>query len=146
MSPQEHLHSPLSQTHQQPLQHHNVVRYTEEREIVNPKYQPGHDIKPVVVADKENGSPNGSTHTGRHYDTTDSGKLGTLVFKLRYLTDRSALVVNVVRCRGLPGRAAITSTGQANEEADGTGRTQTATDPYVKLQLLPEKQHKVKTR
>lgn len=30
---------------------------------------------------------------------------------------------------------------------DGSnGKTQTATDPYVKLQLLPEKQHKVKTR
>lgn len=158
LSPQEHLHSPLSHTHQQPLQHHNVVRYTEERENVNPKYQPGHDIKPVV-AEKENGfvavAINGSgVHTGNggpaggHVDETDSGKLGTLVFKLRYLTDRSALVVTVVRCRGLPGRAAITSTGQAigNGGEDGTGRSQTATDPYVKLQLLPEKQHKVKTR
>lgn len=157
LSPQEHLHSPLSHTHQQPLQHHNVVRYTEEREIVNPKYQPGHDIKPVVVADKDNGSSasvaiNGvavhSTGNGGHVDDTDSGKLGTLVFKLRYLTDRSALVVTVVRCRGLPGRAAITSTGQAigNGTEDSNGRSQTATDPYVKLQLLPEKQHKVKTR
>lgn len=153
LSPQEHLHSPLSHTHQQPLQHHNVVRYTEEREIVNPKYQPGVDIKPVA-ADKDNGGTNGSLQHcsisgggGQAMDETDSGKLGTLVFKLRYLNDRSALVVTVVRCRGLPGRAAITSTGQTmGNGEDGTGRTQTATDPYVKLQLLPEKQHKVKTR
>lgn len=101
------------------------------------------------MADKENnGSANGSA-MGHAVDEADNGKLGTLVFKLRYLTDRSALVVTVVRCRGLPGRAAITSTGQPignGEEANG--RAQTATDPYVKLQLLPlpEKQHKVKTR
>lgn len=137
LSPQEHLPSPLSHTHQQPLQHHNIVRYTEEREVVNPKYQLSTDVKPVV--EKENG-------TAHHVDETDTGKLGTLVFKLRYLTDRSALVVTVVRCRGLPGR--IPATGQAvtNGGEEGTGRTQTATDPYVKLQLLPEKQHKVKTR
>lgn len=149
LSPQEHLHSPLSHTHQQPLQHHNhnVVRYSEERETLNPKYQSVADIKPVP--DKENnGSANGSA-MGHAVDEADNGKLGTLVFKLRYLTDRSALVVTVVRCRGLPGRAAITSTGQPignGEEANG--RAQTATDPYVKLQLLPlpEKQHKVKTR
>lgn len=152
LSPQEHLHSPLSHTHQQPLQHHNVVRYTEEREVVNPKYQAGHDIKPVA-AEKDNGAANGAATlsgvgaNGGVGDETDSGKLGTLVFKLRYLNDRSALVVTVVRCRGLPGRAAMTSTGQAlTNGEDGTGRSQTATDPYVKLQLLPEKQHKVKTR
>lgn len=152
LSPQEHLHSPLSHTHQQPLQQHNVVRYTEERETVNPKYQPGHDVKPVA-AEKDNGSANGAAtlsgvggNGGVVVDETDSGKLGTLVFKLRYLNDRSALVVTVVRCRGLPGRAAMTSTGQLTNGEDGTGRSQTATDPYVKLQLLPEKQHKVKTR
>lgn len=124
-----------------------MVRYSEERETLNPKYQSVADIKPVP--DKENnGSANGSA-MGHAVDEADNGKLGTLVFKLRYLTDRSALVVTVVRCRGLPGRAAITSTGQPignGEEANG--RAQTATDPYVKLQLLPlpEKQHKVKTR
>lgn len=60
-------------------------------------------------------------------ETTD-GKLGDLHFKLRYETEKSALVVSVVSCQGLPGR-----------EPAGP-------DPYVKLQLLPEKQHKVKTR
>ncbi|CAH2265165.1 jg16821 [Pararge aegeria aegeria] len=45
-----------------------------------------------------------------------------------YENEKSALVVSVVSCQGLPGR-----------EPAGP-------DPYVKLQLLPDKQHKVKTR
>ncbi|KAI8434069.1 hypothetical protein MSG28_012218 [Choristoneura fumiferana] len=59
---------------------------------------------------------------------TSEGKLGDLHFKLRYENEKSALVVSVVSCQGLPGR-----------EPAGP-------DPYVKLQLLPDKQHKVKTR
>ncbi|KOB75929.1 putative Synaptotagmin-4, partial [Operophtera brumata] len=45
-----------------------------------------------------------------------------------YENEKNALVVSVVSCQGLPGR-----------EPAGP-------DPYVKLQLLPDKQHKVKTR
>ncbi|KAG7300255.1 hypothetical protein JYU34_015825 [Plutella xylostella] len=58
----------------------------------------------------------------------NDGKLGDLHFKLRYEAEKAALVVSVVSCQGLPGR-----------EPAGP-------DPYVKLQLLPDKQHKVKTR
>ncbi|CAG5059355.1 unnamed protein product [Parnassius apollo] len=58
----------------------------------------------------------------------NDGRLGDLHFKLRYENEKSALVVSVVSCQGLPGR-----------EPAGP-------DPYVKLQLLPDKQHKVKTR
>lgn len=74
-------------------------------------------------------------------DAQEYGKLGSLVFKLRFLTDRNALVVSVIRCRGLPNK---TSSGEIPTGMNG--KIQTATDPYVKLQLLPEKQHKVKTR
>lgn len=75
--------------------------------------------------------------------------LGQLVFKLRYERacywfhhfqllflffrykhDKNALIVSVVRCRDLP----------AKDPNVGSS------DPYVKLQLLPDKQHKVKTR
>lgn len=57
-------------------------------------------------------------------------RLGKLHFKLRYNFDKNALVVTIVRCSDLPAKdPALTSS-----------------DPYVKLQLLPEKQHKVKTR
>lgn len=83
-------------------------------------------------------------------DNGEYGKLGTLVFKLRYLTDRNALVVSVIRCRGLPARnsSLIVSNDTATVgQLQANGKTvQHATDPYVKLQLLPEKQHKVKTR
>lgn len=51
-------------------------------------------------------------------------------FRYRYKTDKNALIVSVVRCRDLP----------AKDSSLGSS------DPYVKLQLLPDKQHKVKTR
>ncbi|GAB1868651.1 Synaptotagmin-11 [Camponotus japonicus] len=56
--------------------------------------------------------------------------LGQLVFKLRYRSEQNALAVTVVKCKGLPAR------GQQNATCD----------PYVKLQLLPDKQQHVKTR
>lgn len=110
-------------------------KYTEENEIqtktiVNmTEHTNGQGLveSPVVAVDST--------------DYQEYGKLGSLVFKLRYLVDRNALVVSVVRCRGLPNK---TSTGEMPTGMNG--KTQTATDPYVKLQLLPDKQHKVKTR
>ncbi|KAF4529314.1 hypothetical protein B566_EDAN011408 [Ephemera danica] len=50
--------------------------------------------------------------------------------KLGQLTDKNALVVTVVQCRELPARDPNVG----------------SSDPYVKLQLLPDKQHRVKTR
>jgi synaptotagmin-4 len=83
-------------------------------------------------------------------DDGEYGKLGTLVFKLRFLVERSALVVSVVRCRGLPTRGNLAASADASNigqlQANGKTISATATDPYVKLQLLPDKQHKVKTR
>ena len=48
----------------------------------------------------------------------------------RYKKERSILIVTVVKCRDLPTKDPNVG----------------SSDPYVKLQLLPEKQHKVKTR
>ncbi|XP_057340450.1 synaptotagmin-4 [Microplitis mediator] len=59
---------------------------------------------------------------------TNTNGLGQLVFKLRYQADQNALAVTVVKCTGLPARGHQTS------------------DPYVKLQLLPDKEDRVKTR
>ncbi|KAG7204889.1 hypothetical protein KM043_005287 [Ampulex compressa] len=56
--------------------------------------------------------------------------LGQLVFTLRYVRERNALIVTVVKCIGLPAR----------------DQQKATSDPYVKLQLLPDKQHHVKTR
>lgn len=117
---------------------------------------PGSLLSPVqsVKYSEENEVPKNTTITtdidGYNGDTTitengvENGKLGALVFKLRYLADRNALVVSVVRCRGLPEKQNIARNGDASGGLNG--KIQTATDPYVKLQLLPEKQHKVKTR
>lgn len=58
------------------------------------------------------------------------GKLGQLNFRLKYSPEKHALLVTILRCTNLP----------AKDVNMGTS------DPYVKLQLLPEKQHKVKTR
>lgn len=102
-------------------------KYTEENEI-SPK-NVGNEIEPTDMETPMS-------------DEIEYGKLGSLVFKLRFLTERNALVVSVVRCRGLPGKPNT----NADIPAGANGKVQNATDPYVKLQLLPEKQHKVKTR
>lgn len=112
------------------------------------KYSAESEISKSIISNSELKSPD-----QEQVDCGEHGKLGTLVFKLRYLIDRNALVVSVVRCRGLPSRnmngSLISSTDSANIgqlQANGKTQTASATDPYVKLQLLPDKQHKVKTR
>jgi len=62
---------------------------------------------------------------------------GLLNFTLRYNFDKNALQVVIVGAQGLPARPM-----ESPDSETGT----TLLDPYVKLQLLPEKQHKVKTR
>ncbi|XP_074602491.1 synaptotagmin-4-like [Brevipalpus obovatus] len=57
-------------------------------------------------------------------------KLGQLYFKLKYNYEKQALCVIIEKCSGL------CSERDGNQELD----------PYVKLQLIPSKQHKVKTR
>merc|ERR1719266_2174201 len=56
--------------------------------------------------------------------------LGTLHCTMKYSFDKNALIVTVNKCENLPAK-------------DSAAKS---SDPYVKLQLLPEKQHKVKTR
>ena len=56
--------------------------------------------------------------------------LGTLEFAVAYDEPKSALVVSIVRACALPAKDPIMRTS----------------DPYVKLQLLPERRHKAKTR
>ncbi|XP_040161033.1 synaptotagmin-11 isoform X2 [Anopheles arabiensis] len=121
------------------------TKYTEENELIPKNAQ----LEPKSPDVSELGDPS-SCENG---DGTEHGKLGTIVFKLRFLADRSALVVSVVRCRGLPGKNHGTAAAELSTIGGGTmlcngsaNGKQTATDPYVKLQLLPDKQHKVKTR
>ena len=87
--------------------------------------------------------------------------LGTLHCTIRYSFDKNALVVTVNRCENLPAKD---STAKSRFVLDYFSAlisimylhsdfrlflkhfTNFFSDPYVKLQLLPEKQHKVKTR
>ncbi|XP_043231590.1 synaptotagmin-4-like isoform X2 [Amphibalanus amphitrite] len=67
---------------------------------------------------------------GKQEELPETSELGQLHFRVRYNSESAALVVTVARCEGLPAR----------------GGQPANSDPYVKLQLLPERQHKVKTR
>ncbi|KAL0270726.1 UNVERIFIED_CONTAM: hypothetical protein PYX00_008032 [Menopon gallinae] len=93
----------------------------------------------VIVANTttyqvENERPNSTTPSKEELESNEknacAGRLGQIVFKLRYKNDKNALIVSVVKCKDLPAKDSNTS----------------SSDPYVKLQLLPDKQHKVKTR
>ena len=66
--------------------------------------------------------------------------LGALHFTVEYDKHRSALIVNILRASNLPGKNAVAS---SSSQTDGTG---TGCDPYVKLELLPERRQKAKTR
>ena len=69
-----------------------------------------------------------------HCDDNGNGvvsNLGKLYFKLKYNYEKRILSLVMIRCTELPGPKDLNH---------GT------MDPYVKMQLLPEKQHKAKTR
>jgi len=70
------------------------------------------------------------TVDGNFSENEDGANLGKLFFTVKYSFEKNALIVTVNKCTNLP----------AKDSANNTS------DPYVKLQLLPEKQHKVKTR
>jgi len=67
---------------------------------------------------------------GNFSENEDGANLGKLFFTVKYSFEKNALIVTVNKCTNLPAKDAANNTS----------------DPYVKLQLLPEKQHKVKTR
>jgi hypothetical protein len=63
-------------------------------------------------------------------DDVTSGQLGSLQFSVGYDADRSTLTVSVISAKHLPVKNVNIA----------------SSDPYVKLQLLPDKRQKVKTR
>ncbi|XP_017481518.1 PREDICTED: synaptotagmin-4-like, partial [Rhagoletis zephyria] len=92
-----------------------------------------HDESNISGASKKK---EGSLSSSSKKNSLDGGNLGQLHFKLKYSYEKRSLSVVVVRCEGL----------QSSNKADGGSSGSGLLDPYVKLQLLPEKQHKAKTR
>ncbi|XP_041053753.1 synaptotagmin-4 [Carcharodon carcharias] len=63
-------------------------------------------------------------------EQNNEAKLGSLIFSLKYNFDKKALLVNIIEAHGLP----------AMDEQSMTS------DPYIKMSILPDKKHRVKTR
>ncbi|XP_067145224.1 synaptotagmin-4-like [Centruroides vittatus] len=78
--------------------------------------------------DKEQKEEKDNRETER--EENEKNKLGKLHFELKYDAEKSSLLVTICKCTDLPPK----------DRSAGT------CDPYVKLQLLPEKQYRVKTR
>ncbi|XP_072461361.1 synaptotagmin-4 isoform X2 [Notamacropus eugenii] len=79
---------------------------------------------------KESTSPDSLKSSSSLCSVEKQDKLGTLFFSLEYNFEKKAFVVNIKEARGLP----------AMDEQSMTS------DPYIKMTILPEKKHKVKTR
>lgn len=156
------LLSPMQDQSTSPIAPQNM-KYTEEDEVPQQQLAQHHSSSKLNVVDgaKQHNNHHSPVETiangnvtitlddsltnGKELTISDQyGKLGTIYFKLRHLAERNALMVSIIRCRGLPCKGGAGGTGDISTGMNG--RTQPATDPYVKLQLLPDKQHKVKTR
>ncbi|KAM9094481.1 synaptotagmin-4 [Sarcophilus harrisii] len=79
---------------------------------------------------KESTSPDSLKSSSSLCSVEKQDKLGTLFFSLEYNFEKKAFIVNIKEARGLP----------AMDEQSMTS------DPYIKMTILPEKKHKVKTR
>ncbi|KAF6089535.1 synaptotagmin 4 [Phyllostomus discolor] len=86
--------------------------------------------KPFAEGEKEGVSPDSLKSSTSLSLEEKQEKLGTLFFSLEYNFEKKAFVVNIKEARGLP----------AMDEQSMTS------DPYIKMTILPEKKHKVKTR
>ncbi|KAE8636823.1 hypothetical protein XENTR_v10003152 [Xenopus tropicalis] len=80
--------------------------------------------------DKDSVSPESVKSNASVVSLDKQDKLGTLFFALEYNFEKKAFVVNIKEARSLP----------AMDEQSMTS------DPYIKMTILPEKKHKVKTR
>ncbi|OCT98902.1 synaptotagmin-4 isoform X1 [Xenopus laevis] len=80
--------------------------------------------------DKDSISPESVKSNASILSVDKQDKLGTLFFAVEYNFEKKAFVVNIKEARSLP----------AMDEQS------MMSDPYIKMTILPEKKHKVKTR
>nr|SVE76366.1 EOG090X05OW [Daphnia longispina] len=112
-------------------QRETVIRFQLENEVTHPAELMKSELL-VASASAADQNVSGEIDTTKMDGSSDGGinKLGQLFFKVRHNVEKSTLNITVVRCQGLPARDSNVG----------------SSDPYVKLQLLPDKHHKVKTR
>ncbi|XP_032791988.2 synaptotagmin-4 isoform X2 [Daphnia magna] len=116
-------------------QRETVIRFQLENEVTHPAKAEliKSDLVPSASAHQDNVPGEIDVNMDGSYSEGGTNKLGQLYFKVRYgahIVEKSTLNITVVRCQGLPARDSNVG----------------SSDPYVKLQLLPDKHHKVKTR
>lgn len=107
----------------------------EEELGVSPSEESPDGTRPLIATSQQSTNtdklePCEPTFDETYEENEEGSKLGRLFFTVRYSFEKTALIVTINKCSNLPAK-------------DSTNKS---SDPYVKLQLLPEKQHKVKTR
>ncbi|XP_034020367.1 synaptotagmin-4 [Thalassophryne amazonica] len=118
-----------------PFHHHQQkVRSSPDLELPSPHAgftQPGvmdrHDV-PSPTRTVSSQAPTSAVDQSRGQER--DGGLGTLHFSLEYQSERKAFIVHIKEAHGLTP----------------TDDQSLTSDPYIKLILLPEKKHRVKTR
>lgn len=96
------------------------------------QFDPGHVKAEYSVENEKDGATPEKDECMRekHEDDLKTQHLGTLHFSTEYDSQKNALLVTILQASELPPR---------DPSIGGC-------DPYIKLQLLPEKKHKCKTR
>ncbi|XP_056156663.1 synaptotagmin-4 [Lampris incognitus] len=114
--------------------HHQKVRSSPDLELPSPH---AGFTQPGAVDRRDLPSPSSSLSSQAPTPAVDKpqaeerdGGLGTLHFSLEYQPERKAFVVHIKEAHGL----------------SPTDEQSLTSDPYIKLTLLPEKKHRVKTR
>ncbi|KAM9500081.1 synaptotagmin-4 isoform 1-T1 [Clarias gariepinus] len=109
---------------------HPKVRSSPDLDISSPHPDLSHGGYQEDETSESNVSSQTPTPALDKTEDKDSGGVGTLSFSLEYNFEKKAFIVHIKEAHGL----------SATDEQSLTS------DPYIKLTLLPEKKHKVKTR
>uniref|UniRef100_A0AAQ5Z4C5 C2 domain-containing protein n=1 Tax=Amphiprion ocellaris TaxID=80972 RepID=A0AAQ5Z4C5_AMPOC len=114
--------------------HHQKVRSSPDLELPSPH---AGFTQPGVMDRRDLPSPSSTLSSQAPTPAVDrpqgeekEGGLGTLHFSLEYQPERKAFIVHIKEAHGLTP----------------TDEQSLTSDPYIKLTLLPEKKHRVKTR
>ncbi|XP_077357214.1 synaptotagmin-4 isoform X1 [Festucalex cinctus] len=109
--------------------HHHKVRSSPDLELPSPH---AGFTQPGAIDRREPPSPSSAISSQAPTPAADEreGRLGTLHFALEYQPEKKAFIVHIKEAHGL----------------SPTDEQSLTSDPYIKLTLLPEKKHRVKTR